>query len=946
MTFLVRVLLFTTGGSGCFAATQVGVQQLADLISSSRSDKEIARKIAGIQLTQRLTGETLSALLRQRNGSNVRDELQKLADESALLDPPASEWPNQPPPSLAEQSALLEKVQTYASAHLEKLPNFLCTLVIRRFDDEHGRGTLRLRDTVVSNLTLIGGKESTAIQTVNGVRYSGQSMKASLTTQGEFGGLLASLFVADSKPQFVWSHWEIVSGQNVAVFHYSMGKAHSNYKVTYWRPASMSPAPIPITITTASAGELSIEPTSGAVLRVTEQAVDIPGAFPVRKAGLVVEYGAVLVGGESFLCPIRSVSSLEAIPNAPAYSMNPTVRSLNAVQFTNYHKFQADSSLLAVDIPRSENPPAPPPLSNQPPPPTELAEPSAAKEVNRPEPLAKPEEPAAAIVPAPAEAAATPAPTLPETILKVRRTLVTVPVVVRDRQGHSIGGLQRENFELFDGSERQAISGFSVESREANNSQGVARSERQVNDHAGGTSNNADQPVSLLPDQYVAYMFDDLHLTAGDLIQARRALERLLRDPLDPKTRVAVITTSGQVTLDFTNDLLKLDQALQRLKLARQSQAPLGVCPPEYSYYLADRIINQHDREALRLAMMQEGDCSSRYPEPDARSHAQESLNQHQDQSQAALGALKAAIRRFAMLQGRRSIVLISPGFVSTVLAPEINDTLAHAARNGVVINTVDARGLYVPAMTDIQKPPSAAAGNPEFLKLKEDYDRREQVTLSDILGQLAVETGGTFFQNDNNLYAGLKQLTAAPEETYVLTFTPQHLEENGAYHKLRVRLVDLKDQHGLVVQARHGYFAKAPSAKDEIESALFSRESLLDMALAVKAETAKTEAGGTKVVIVAHLDLKPVRFQSQGGHSRSSLTATFALFDTDGKYRHGQQDKINLDYPSDTLAARVTSGLNVKSEFEATAGDYIIRVVLRDEAGQVSAITKMIQVP
>jgi hypothetical protein len=141
-------------------------------------------------------------------------------------------------------------------------------------------------------------------------------------------------------------------------------------------------------------------------------------------------------------------------------------------------------------------------------------------------------------------------------------------------------------------------------------------------------------------------------------------------------------------------------------------------------------------------------------------------------------------------------------------------------------------------------------------------------------------------------------------------------------------------------------YYAKPASAKDEIENAFFSRELLLDIPLTVKTETAKTEAGVAKVVIVAHLDLKPIRFQSQGGHSRSSLVATFALFDTDGKYRHGQQDKINLDYPSETLATRVTSGLNVKSEFTATPGDYIVRVVVRDEEGQMSAASKAVQVP
>ena len=224
------------------------------------------------------------------------------------------------------------------------------------------------------------------------------------------------------------------------------------------------------------------------------------------------------------------------------------------------------------------------------------------------------------------------------------------------------------------------------------------------------------------------------------------------------------------------------------------------------SYYLADQILNEVDTQALRLAMMQEADCGSHNPEVDARTTARMSVNEHEGEIRAALAVLKVTARRLALMPGQRTIILGSPGFLTTSMPVEIGEVIDRATRNGVVIHTMDARGLYVPVLAEnIEQPSAAAALDPEEIRLKEEYARRDQDAVSGVLGQLANGTGGTFFQNSNDLYPGFKQLAATPEVFFLLGFTPHDLKPDGIYHKLRVAI---KDRKGLTIQARDGYYA------------------------------------------------------------------------------------------------------------------------------------------
>src|SRR5581483_9791845 len=94
-------------------------------------------------------------------------------------------------------------------------------------------------------------------------------------------------------------------------------------------------------------------------------------------------------------------------------------------------------------------------------------------------------------------------------------------------------------------------------------------------------------PPPDIPERFIAYLFDDMHIEFGDLVRSRDAALRQLQEL--PKTdRAAIYTTSGQNQVDFTDDLDKLRDGLMRIR-NHSIVDPNGIAQcPDVSYYMAD----------------------------------------------------------------------------------------------------------------------------------------------------------------------------------------------------------------------------------------------------------------------------------------------------------------------------------------------------------------------
>jgi len=553
----------------------------------------------------------------------------------------------------------------------------------------------------------------------------------------------------------------------------------------------------------------------------------------------------------------------------------------------------------------------------------------------------------------------TPAQTAPEmsshdapATFSTKVNLVMVPVVVRDAKGKAIGTLQKQDFQLFDKGKPQVISKFSVEKAgEAVIPAEVATDEAALDKSVapGASSSSGAAPIAQ---RFVLYLFDDVHTSTGDLMQARDAADRHLTETLDPATRAAIFTTSGQGNVDFTDDRAKLHEALLKL-MSRPSIGPRGSYCPDLSYYMADLIQNKNDPTALQAAAQEVlATCDPPPPGPPtaaseqtaesaSRATASHILELGERDTRLAFTVIENAIRRLAAAPGDRGLIFVSSGFFLTDdLRHEETDIMDRAIRANVRISSLNARGLYVLIPGGDASTPTPVA-IPNVLNLKAQYDRESALVEEGIMAELADATGGRYFHNNNDLKAGFGQVAATPEFVYVLGFSPQNLKLDGAYHALKVTL---KMSRGLDLQARRGYYAPKhladpeEDAKREIEEALFSRDELQDIPLELHMQFFKSSDVAAKITVLARVNVKNLRFRKADGRNNDNLTILSGVFDRNGNYITAMQKTVQMRLLDATLEKVLNSGITVRTNFEVAPGSYVIRLVVRDSEGQTMA--------
>ena len=534
--------------------------------------------------------------------------------------------------------------------------------------------------------------------------------------------------------------------------------------------------------------------------------------------------------------------------------------------------------------------------------------------------------------------------------LKVTSNLVVVRVVVRDAQNTPVENLKKEDFKLFDRGKQQSITQFALEIPERTGPAAAALSGQPTM-----------TPASVLPQHFLALYFDDLNMSDAAVIQAREAADRYLAANLQPGDRVGLFI-SGNSLSDFTGDPKQIHDALLKLHVILVALKP-HVCP-EISDYQAQQIIEFDDEsiDAWQVAIAQSKRCPQ-VPQPPVpgeperyiAAESRQILEQSQLQSRANLQELEKVVNYVSRMPGQRTIVLVSPGFLSRSEQFDLDRIMDHALRAQVVISSLDPRGLANPARDSGAARSYLPVGS-ELYRL----DSERESAARDVLQEVAQGTGGQFIHNDNDLQAGFGVLAGSP--AYYLAFAPTDMKFDGKFHEL---IVELAEKHaGFSIEARRGYFAPRSEAeaaasveaggpvdpdaqvKEQIREAIYSRTDVQQLPVTMDVKVFSTKTEDRELVLSGRLDTKALHLRKDGQGNLNNVTFVSAIFDQKDNLVQLQRGQAKLDAPDAQLQQVLSAGLKMDSTFALKPGTYRVREVVTDsEEHHITAISRDVNV-
>ena len=233
-----------------------------------------------------------------------------------------------------EQATLLEQAREAALRYSDSLPDFLCTEVVRRTQDAHGNGRWRDLDTLTVKLSYFGHREDYKLIEIDGKPTSLEyEFVAGAVSTGEFGTRLSSVFGPGSHADFRWKGWATLRGRRAARYSYRIARENSSYRLAYSSSV----------ITVAYHGDVYVDEETHLALRLTLRA-EIPHGFPINFNESSVDYEFAEVGGKRYLLPSHASSS----------AIHGTYVAENSVEFREYRKFQAESSVTFDPTPEKK----------------------------------------------------------------------------------------------------------------------------------------------------------------------------------------------------------------------------------------------------------------------------------------------------------------------------------------------------------------------------------------------------------------------------------------------------------------------------------------------------------------------------------------------------------------------------------------------------------------
>ncbi len=561
-------------------------------------------------------------------------------------------------------------------------------------------------------------------------------------------------------------------------------------------------------------------------------------------------------------------------------------------------------------------------------------------------------------------------------VLRVNTELVQTAISVFDKEGHFVDGLSRDQFQLLVDGKPRPISFFERVTA------GSLR-EAQINSRPNDPTIAVPIPSASPRGRTIVFFVDDLHLSPDSLNRTRQMLREFLNHQMSGSDSVAIVSASGQIGFlqQFTNNRQVLDAALTRLSPRQYDARGFGTGSTRMTEYLALNI--ETEKSDNRILGFYIGECmkqnmpskrSAAYStlvaalratcETDVKTSARAVLMQAAQITQNMYESLESLMRSSARAPGRKLAFFVSDGFLMDAgphaagLRDKLDRIIDAATRAGVVIYTIDARGLGTSAVIDAANTrPMTGSADPAVATAQIG----EVAATQDAMNALAGDTGGRALRNTNYFDRWVGKVLDETSNYYVIAWRPE--TEAERIPKFRHVQVSIVNRPELSVRAPRGYVdgpsasqlaeanakQKSPDkpvnkpAETELRDALadyYPSHSLPTLLSLAYLNTPKNEMLLTSSIQISTAGLS----YGDDGKQKATVRLAGVILNDKGKIAGSFKNQLNVD----SRAGQTERGGVIYNEHTPLApGIYQVRVAARDEnSGNVGSAMQWIVIP
>ncbi|MDT5268866.1 MAG: hypothetical protein QOH49_1052 [Acidobacteriota bacterium] len=563
-----------------------------------------------------------------------------------------------------------------------------------------------------------------------------------------------------------------------------------------------------------------------------------------------------------------------------------------------------------------------------------------------------------------------------EEVVRVNAELVQTGVSVFDKQGRFVDGLKKEDFEL-------KVDGRVVPITFFENI--VAGSSRDRLARAAATGEpTAAKAVASAPSfrqRTIVFFLDDRHLSLDSVGRTRKMLLDFIEKEMGENDLVAFASASGRIGFlqQFTDDKAVLRAAVARIDHVPYVVTDYGGNPGgPMTEYMALTIERKDDPGVFEFYV---GDClkwtlkppsaasrggARRQCEVEVQNRARQILLQAGTVTANTYYSLEALLRYAEKMPGSKLAFFISDGFLadtgprSPVGRERLGRITDEARRAGVVIYTIDARGLVAGTLDATGNVPMDANGQLDTANL------REVVASQDALNALAADTGGRALRNQNTFGRFVNDALEETSRYYLIAWRPEANE--GKNEKLRKIEVSVEGRPELTVRSARGFVSGTASAgsstlkeeKGEEKGASKSekkpdadlRHALTEFyprqALPLQLSLIYLDIPSSGTVLTTSVQAFTEAL-SYGAQDRepAQLTLEGVVLDDQGKPAASFRTGLKVNPPSEADGARNASNVIYNHPSPLKPGIYQVRVAARDErSGVLGSAAQWVVIP